>query len=170
MGWLIIFMTEGNKVVKDKVVEILLEYRPEAAISGGLLLQSEDDGVLIFNAMKKQEDGYWSEAGTGILEFKWLAKTKFGLPNDEALAGHPLYKAGLDKIGYGFAEVTESSWLREEEQNNQVKFPKSSFQRLRHFIVMFHDSTFECLAEDLELVVSDAPRNEIIARCIEKIY
>ncbi len=156
--------------MKDKVVEIRLEYRPEAAISGGLLLQSEDDGVLIFNAMKEEPDGYWYNAGTGILEFKWLAKTKFGLPNDEARPGHPLYKAGLNKFGYGFVEVTQSSWLREEEQNNQVKFPKSSLQKLRHFIVTFHDSTFECLAEDFELVVSDGPFNEIIAKYIDKIY
>ena len=156
--------------MSDKVVEIVLDYRPEGAISGGLLLQSETGGVLIFNAMKRQENGYWSDAGTGILEFKQLAKTKFGLPNDEAMPGHPLYEAGLDKIGYGFVEVLDSTWIREEERMNQVKFPRSSFNGVRHFIVMFHDSTFECLAVDFELTVSDAPTDEIISNYINKIY
>jgi hypothetical protein len=138
--------------VSEHVIEIELKYQPEAAISGGLLLQSETDGVLIFNAMKQVEDGYWDTAGTGILEFKHLVKTKFGSPNDEALPGHPLYPVGLKEI-WGVGEVKESRWIAEEEKTNQVMFPNSSFKGLRHFVVPFHDSTFECIAEDFQLVI-----------------
>ena len=68
------------------------------------------------------------------------------------------------------AEVRGSTWIAKEEKRNRVQFPKSNFSTLRHFIVMFHDSTFECLAVDFELIVSSKPRDAIIKEYLDEIY
>ncbi len=73
-----------------------------------------------------------------------------GPPNDEALAGHPLYARGLKH--YAAFEVLESSWIRELEVMNRghVHHNPGNFVTLRHFIIAFHDTTFECVAEGYE--------------------
>jgi hypothetical protein len=77
----------------------------------------------------------------------------FGPPNDEAFAGHPLAGRGLHP--YGMFKIHESSWVRSLERMNAVhpQHRRATFDRLRHFIFVFHDSTFECVAEDLEVEV-----------------
>ena len=75
---------------------------------------------------------------------------KFGYPNDEALPGHPLYPKGL--TFYGIFEVRDSSWSRALAEQNLVSFPNPSPSATsgRHFVVTFHDSTLECIAEGIE--------------------
>jgi hypothetical protein len=75
---------------------------------------------------------------------------KFGYPNDEALPGHPLYSRGLRN--YGIFEVLNSTWRKMLADQNVVSFPnpKPSARSSRHFVVTFHDSTLECIAESIE--------------------
>jgi hypothetical protein len=75
---------------------------------------------------------------------------KFGYPNDEALPGHPLYPKGLSY--YGLFEVLNSSWNKTLAEQNLVSFPDPSPSRSngRHFVVTFHDSALECIAERME--------------------
>ena len=70
----------------------------------------------------------------------------FGPPNDEAFDGHPLADRGL--ASYGTFEVEQSSWVRTLERMNRVhsRHKPESFSHLRHFVITFHDSTFECIA------------------------
>lgn len=74
---------------------------------------------------------------------------RFGFPNDEALAGHPLFDAGLD--GYGAYKVLASAWLEElrsiEASHEQA--PEVPFERHRHYVLVFHDSTLEAIATDI---------------------
>lgn len=76
----------------------------------------------------------------------------FGSPNDEALKGHPLYGRGLQP--YNAGEVHNSSWIKELERRNRIHPLHNSrrFEALRHFIFTFHDSTFECVAENVQLL------------------
>lgn len=74
----------------------------------------------------------------------------FGPPNDEAFEGHPLADRGLRP--YGAFRVDRSSWVRRLERMNSVHEQHSPehFERLRHFVLSFHDSTFECVAEGFD--------------------
>jgi hypothetical protein len=83
-----------------------------------------------------------------IINFEDTLASYFGEPNDEALAGHPLYDRGLSS--YSAFEVTGSSWIRALENANRAHRLHSpeSYAGLRHFIWTFHDSTFECVASD----------------------
>jgi hypothetical protein len=89
-----------------------------------------------------------------IVRFKWAYALMFGPPNDEAFSGHPLASRGLTP--YAAVEVRQSSWIRSfERMNRGHPFHKpESFAQLRHFILSFHDSTFECIANDISLVES----------------
>ena len=79
--------------------------------------------------------------------------TMFGPPNDEAFHGHPLASRGLRP--YRFFEIHNSSWIRSLERMNSVHpnhNEKKFLSRWRHFILSFHDTTFECVALDFELL------------------
>ncbi len=71
----------------------------------------------------------------------------FGPPNDEAFTGHPLFKIGLRP--YSAVEILESGWIDALESMNSVHPHHDKIQFLnnkRHFILSFHDTTFECVA------------------------
>lgn len=89
---------------------------------------------------------YWDrDMNRKALEFSRCSIAKFGYPNDEALGGHRLYSKGLGF--YGCFEVLESEWIAELRRRNEVGFPEfRAFAEQRHFVITFHDSTFECIA------------------------
>lgn len=87
-----------------------------------------------------------TDQGRVIVEFVGPRAHYFGPPNDEALAGHPLYARGLES--YGVYEIRDSSWVRALEQRNRVhpQHDPRNYDGLRHLVLTFHDSTFECIA------------------------
>jgi hypothetical protein len=85
-----------------------------------------------------------------VVRFVGRCAHMFGPPNDEAFAGHPLASRGLRP--YGAFRVQNSSWLRGLERMNAVHphHNPERFQNLKHFVLSFHDSTFECIARGAE--------------------
>lgn len=150
----------------DRIVELDLGVVPEAAVSGAVCLQTARGTFLTFNAMR------WAgrmgpygpildDAGTAIVGFPGCLVSRFGYPNDEARWKIPRY-AGL---GYGIYEVLNSTWSDEVRRLNTYAFPTTEWGRaLRHFVLTFHDDTFECLAEDLTLEVSTDPYDLVFDR------
>ena len=93
----------------------------------------------------------------------------FGPPNDEAFSGHPLAERGLHP--YGAFEIHGSSWIRRLERMNSVhpQHRAAAFERLRHFIFSFHDSTFECVAEGFQIEVRGGSLASAIAELSGRI-
>ena len=142
---------------------------PEAAVSGAVVTQTEYSTFVTFNAMRENKNGMRENAGTALIEFKLCLLTKFGYPNDEAWEGHPLYSE-FEKAGgaYDFYEVVNSSWLSEINKQNKKAFPDFSYET-RHFVIFFHDSTFECLASDFEVQVFEGPFTSVWEIISERI-
>tara|TARA_B100001540_G_scaffold302906_1_gene310951 strand:+ start:490 stop:969 length:480 start_codon:yes stop_codon:yes gene_type:complete len=89
-----------------------------------------------------------------IVRFKNACAHLFGPPNDEAISGHPLYSRGLEP--HGNFEVLNSSWIRTLERMNSVHpqhDKKKYLSNRRHFVLAFHDSTFECVARCYEFSI-----------------
>ena len=84
----------------------------------------------------------------GVVEFKRVASVKKGSPNDEVLHGHPLWGSGLEF--YRAHEVRNSPWIKELTDVNRVHggFDESRWNRVRHFVLTFHDETVECVAQE----------------------
>jgi hypothetical protein len=82
-----------------------------------------------------------------IVRFTGPRASMFGPPNNEAFSGHPLAARGLKP--HAASEVLQSSWIRALERMNSVHpyHRPESFSTLRHFVIAFHDSTFECVAK-----------------------
>jgi hypothetical protein len=143
-------------------------FKPEAAVSEPVLLQTDYRTFLTFSAKRLLSDGKYHDAGYGIIEFERCSLTKFGYPNDEALAGHPLYDKGLG--AYRVFRVCNSSWIKQMTEQNRVSFPKTPDSNKSHFIFTFHDSTFECIANGLTAALSNEPYEKIFAEITKKAF
>lgn len=125
------------------------------------LLQGEGTAFLAFYL--RQTDAAWDGSYTtlmdptsstsgqvGVISWHGCAGALLTEPNDEGVAGHRLWNKGLRDIqSYSAGEVHNSRWITHLEQIARVhplynpNFPN----KLRHYILLFHDSTLECVAE-----------------------
>lgn len=104
-----------------------------------------------------------------IVRFERASAYYHGAPNDEAFAGHPLAKKGLHS--YGAFEVKESSWRRRLMEMNRVHpmHRDASFDSVRHFVLAFHDTTFECLARDYSFTTGEGSILSAAASLLEEL-
>jgi len=91
------------------------------------------------------------DKGVAILTFNSARIHKFGYPNDEVLLSHPYYTLGLQS--YEMFEVENSDWIDAIEKMNRAHplHKPERYTKLKHYIITFKDSTFECIAEKVEL-------------------
>ena len=148
--------------MSEQIIELDLGFRPEAAVSGAVLVASEFSTFLTFNAVKTSADGAGLEdLGHAVVEFKACHITKFGYPNDEARWGIPRYQT----TSYGIYKVKNSEWIPEIVRLNRYRFPDTPDDTTtRHFLFAFHDTTFECLAEDMQFELTKEPYEQVFAR------
>jgi hypothetical protein len=87
----------------------------------------------------------------GVVEFHGVYEVRFGGLNDEAIEGHPLWDKGL--AAYAAHEVIHSKWITESERRNSVhRSHKDGWHdRLKHYVLCFHDQTLECLASEIHV-------------------
>jgi hypothetical protein len=80
-----------------------------------------------------------------VVRFPLCTYLAFGAPNDEALGGHPLARAGLRH--YAVHEVHGSALVRELERRNSIhpRHDPTSYLNQRHFVFTFQDSALECV-------------------------
>jgi hypothetical protein len=128
-----------------------------------LLIQAEHRAFLAFylRDVDPAWDGIWIKvvdpsadavAALGVIEWLHCGGAVLGGLNDEAFQGHPLWERGLSESpprGHASAEVVRSRWISEWEEANHVHEHHSTkaFADYRHFLIQFHDSTFECVAK-----------------------
>ncbi len=148
-------------VSAERVVELDLGVYPEPGAPVPVLVQGEIDCFLVFLAVEKPG----GDISTAVVEAVGCEITRFGYPNDEALAGHPLWGHGL--AFYAIAEVINSSWIA--QLNSQARTAGFERRAKRHFIITFHDSTFECIADRLSARIESGPRREVLANVASSV-
>ncbi len=128
----------------DEVVE--LDDIPHSSVGAPCPEMIAGEHILLVKYFVQDQHPESDEAAS--VRFNSPYAHQFGPPNDEALNAHPLYERGLRP--YGSFEVINSSWIRTLEKMNAVH-PLHDRKRFmkgkRHFILTFHDTTFECIAE-----------------------
>lgn len=104
-----------------------------------------------------------------LVEFERCVCTKMGTPNDEVLHGHPLYGKGL--AGYEAMAVENSNWLKELEEINSVHdaYNRESWRGLKHYILPFHDSTFECVARGFKVETFLLPVSDLLSDVCKRL-
>lgn len=126
------------------------------------LVQSEHRAFLAFHL--RNNDPAWdgstvtvvsphdtNPSQLGVIEWLRCGGAVLGGLNDDSFAGHPLWRRGLKdspRRGQASGEVTGSAWVAEWMAADQSGDHRSTipFKTFRHFILQFHDSTFECVA------------------------
>lgn len=94
---------------------------------------------------------------------------RFGGPNDEVFAGHPLAHSGF--VGYGAFRVENSDWKATERRTNAVhpQFNPAKWESVSHYLLAFHDSVFECICEGFDISTKRASLHEVMRGLVETI-
>lgn len=93
------------------------------------------------------------EDSIAIVEWMGCRGAMLGGLNDEAISGHRLYNSGLKGVGYDAFIVKNSKWIEELRKGNSIHpyHKDEAFSKLNHYILLFHDTTFECIAESFKV-------------------
>ncbi|MEO5591294.1 MAG: hypothetical protein ABIR15_21180 [Chitinophagaceae bacterium] len=87
--------------------------------------------------------------GDSKLGFKLCQIFKCGYPNEEIYMHYDYYTENL-MCKYSLYEILDSEWIKELNEMNKVH-PRHSnkiFEKSRHFIILFEDEVFECIATE----------------------
>lgn len=134
---------------------------PAADVSEARLLQTEYDAFLLYAVRETRQGG-----PVALIDLSGCT-SRFGLPNDEALRGHPLLERGLRY--YAAGEVLNSRWRAREDARNQIAFPESRMTDIRHLVFTFHDSTLECLTHTFRAELLHEPYLTVLRRIAARI-
>ena len=110
-----------------------------------------------------KQPGSAQRESLALVEFKQCSAAKLGSPNDEVHRGHPLAGRGLDS--YTAQLVRNSRWLAELEKVNSVHagYRAERWRTKNHYVLWFHDTTFECIAESFAVEEHDCSMPELLA-------
>lgn len=140
---------------------------------GAPMPQLLSSGLRSFVAFYLQATHADSPELVGSAEFTRCLALKLGPPNDEVLAGHPLYERGLE--GYGAYVVENSRWLRglveRQRHSSHAEFDPRTWEPLRHYFFLFHDETVEAIAEGVEVETfpETTTMRAVLARTVEQL-
>jgi len=133
------------------------------------IVVSSEHGLVVsyWSVETKPPKDYGPTVPIAFLVFHRPYAHQFGPPNDEALAGHPLSSAGL--YPNGSFRIDHSSWIRQLEKMNSVHRNHSPepFSQMKHYVLVFHDSTFECVAQGLTASIREIHQNDVLPLMID---
>jgi hypothetical protein len=164
-------------LAKDEVVP--LSDMPQSSIGAPCPVVVADESYLAVAFYLEVRDDNWDGTSVrvvgpetegepfAIVAFRRPRAHFFGPPNDEAFSGHPLESRGLSP--YGAFEIRHSSWLQYLVKMNRVHryHQDRHFANDRHFVLTFHDSTFECIAEGYNIIIGVGSRRSAMNKMIE---
>jgi hypothetical protein len=165
---------------KDRVVPI--KDIPQSSIGAPIPVVLSDEFVTVVAFYLENISDDWDGTSVRIVgketegeplamvRFSICYASMFGQPNDEAFDGHPLASRGLGP--YGAFVVENSSWIRGLERMNSVHrhHRPERFRALKHYVLSFHDSTFECVAEDYTVELRKSSLKKLLPRMIELLH
>jgi hypothetical protein len=136
---------------------------PQPSVESPCPIVLADDGQLfVLYVLKSKPEGWydsWVKMTSSDSEGEPFAIIVFhrplayylGIPDDEALHGHPLYRRGLRP--HGAFEIENSSWQGAllKMRGLQAAHRIENYHRYRHFVLAFRDTTLECLAESYSI-------------------
>lgn len=117
--------------------------------------------------LKDPSDG--SVESLALVEFTSCRSARLGAPNDEVFEGHPLAGKGLDE--YSAQLVKNSRWIQELQAINSVHrmYNPDAWRDLNHYVLWFHDSTFECIAKSFTVHIYRGNMVDMLNRMAQRI-
>jgi hypothetical protein len=102
-----------------------------------------------------------------VVEFIHPHSHRFGIVNDEAAEGHPLYEKGM-KV-YAAHKIENSSWITELKAIHKVHpyFSELKWSKYNHYLLFFHDEIFEIIATDYRIQLYKSAFKDLAIRISE---
>jgi hypothetical protein len=143
--------------------------QPEAGAPSPVLVADDKGSVTLLFCASQSATSASSDEAIAIVRFTGCLAHSLGLPNDEALAGHPLAARGL--TSYGALRVFRSSWVNALETMNRVhpRHRPEVYRELTHFVYTFHESVFQCVAKGANAIVRAQSRNAAIEAIVREL-
>lgn len=163
---------------RDRVIE--LKGVPQSSVGAPMPIVLSNEHRILLGYIIEETVSYGSvprivdydspDEQFAVIDFALYWSYMFGPPNDEALDGHPLASRGLSP--YGSFRIEDSSWIRQLEQMNSVhpNHNPKQFDRLKHLVFTFHDSTFECVAESFIVSQHQGSFDSLITTMRERLW
>ena len=136
---------------RDKVVPLTSLPQSDTVAPLPLVVASDNELRIAYISPGNRRDGDVRDGDVMVtVTFNLPHAHMFGPPNDETFTGHPLARRGLEP--YGAFVIKHSSWIRQFERMNSVHPHHSPepFEWLRHYVLSFRDTTFECVAHGFD--------------------
>lgn len=161
----------------DSISSDLLVWEPAPYIEGPVIFQTSEGIILVFDVVCLKGNGSWDDFLNhklltnrlmALVEVKGCLLSKFGFPGVEEIDANSLSEKGL--IGYGVFEVINSLWEKMLQEKrlitwwHKVKLSSNSntkYQSKRHFIISFKEGCFECLADELDVTLTEETDEKI---------
>jgi hypothetical protein len=104
-----------------------------------------------------------------LVEFIRPDTHRFGIVNDEAGIGHPLYGKGLEF--YSAHIIENSTWKDELKTIHKVHpyFNNNMWTDKKHFLLFFHDEMFEIIAQDFKIEIYKTTFLDLGTEAIKRI-
>ena len=104
-----------------------------------------------------------------LVQFHECRSARMGTPNDEVFHGHLLYGKGFE--GHRAMEVIDSNWVKELERINSVhsQYRPEPWKELKHYILPFHDVTFECVAKRFSVEKRISSLRDLLAEVCDRL-
>lgn len=135
---------------------------PSPSVPAETLLADGWKTYLLFFAVSKGLDasGHLKDLGVAVLDCDHCVMSRFGYPNDEGIQEHSLYEHGIADLTTSVVEVLDSTWVQEVSEQmlgsaqricagRGISCDWARDPKLRHFIVLLKEKSFECLASSL---------------------
>ena len=96
-----------------------------------------------------------------VVQFSHCLSHLLGLPDEATLHTHPLTQYGLE--ANEIYVIENSPWVHQFKHINTTHpYFSSVFLDLKHFVFTFHDSTFECVAENFDVWLHRGPIRNVV--------
>ncbi len=139
----------------------LIEFRGlfemDTGAASPTVLSNENELFVIFYGDSRRQSDFpqeWNtvyDTGVFVLKFTNCLKHTFGMPGDETFRGYRYYAVGMRP--YSFYELNVPDWIEELQAIDRAhpRFNPDKWPQYKHYIITFHDSMFECVAQGFEI-------------------
>lgn len=143
-------------------------------MSGGgsqpLLMADEASALISFYIDTYIPDtSSFAEDKIATIKFVNYPKVLFGFPDIDRIGGHPYYSLGMRP--YSAYELIDSDLITSlaKIDSHHNLFSKPKWEKYHHYLLLFHDSLFECVAENYEILPTSSSMAEAATKMSEHL-
>jgi len=155
--------------VKNEETAIVLNWEANWDIGSPCphVISSGSKTFLIYYLNDVESEG---DTSVALVEFIDCYSSKFGGANDEVISGHSLWGKGLEY--YSAHQILNSNWIEQEMKTNSIHpyFNKDRWEERKHYMLLFHDEIFECIASGYRIEVFQETLSNVFQEAQRRVF